>query len=98
VINPAAARDSSGGRGVCTAADLDADGIGTLPCIARVATVAPMVVPPRRALASGRGRHVGDSVVFVVAQTAQQARDAAERVDVAYRPLLAVVDAKDGLA
>jgi hypothetical protein len=37
--------------GVFTAAHLDADGIGTLPCIARVATVAPMIVPPRRALA-----------------------------------------------
>ena len=44
-----------GVHGVFTAADLDADGIGTLPCIAQVATVAPMIVPPRRALARGPG-------------------------------------------
>jgi aerobic carbon-monoxide dehydrogenase large subunit len=52
----------------------------------------PMIVPPRRALARDRVRHVGDPVAFVVADTAQQARDAAERVAVAYRPLPAVVD------
>jgi hypothetical protein len=32
-----------GVRGVFTAADLDADGIGPLPCIAQVATVAPLI-------------------------------------------------------
>jgi len=97
-IDPAAARAMPGVRGVFTAADLDANGIGTLPCIARVATVAPMIVPPRRALARDRVRHVGDPVAFVVADTVQQARDAAERVAVAYRPLLAVVDAREALA
>ena len=97
-IDAAAARAMPGVRGVFTAADLDANGIGTLPCIARVATVAPMIVPPRRALARDRVRHVGDPVAFVVADTVQQARDAAERVAVAYRPLLAVVDAREALA
>jgi carbon-monoxide dehydrogenase large subunit len=97
-IDAAATRAMPGVHGVFTAADLDADGIGTLPCIARVATVAPMIVPPRRALARDRVRHVGDPVAFVVADTAQQARDAAERVDVAYRPLPAVVDAREALA
>ena len=97
-IDAAAARAMPGVHGVFTAPDLDADGIGTLPCIARVATVAPMIVPPRRALARGRVRHVGDPVAFVVADTAQQARDAAEQVDVAYRSLPAVVDARRALA
>jgi carbon-monoxide dehydrogenase large subunit len=97
-IDAAAARAMPGVSGVFTAADLDANGIGTLPCIALVATVAPMIVPPRRALARDRVRHVGDPVAFVVADTAQQARDAAERVAVAYRPLLAVVDAREALA
>ena len=67
---------------------------GTLPCIAQVATVAPMIVPPRRALARDRVRHVGDPVAFVVADTANQARDAAERIAVAYRPLPTVVDTR----
>ena len=97
-IDAVAARATPGVHGVFTAADLDADGIGTLPCIAQVATVTPMIVPPRRALARGRVRHVGDPVVFVVADTLQQARDAAERVAVAYRPLPAVVEAREALA
>ena len=57
-----------------------------------------MIVPPRRALARDRVRHVGDPVAFVVADTNDQARDAAERVAVAYRPLPAVVDAVEALA
>src|SRR5258708_30366878 len=47
-IDTASARTMSGVRGVFTAADLDADGVGLLPCIAQVATIAPMIVPPRR--------------------------------------------------
>src|SRR3954465_9922302 len=53
-IDSAEARAMAGVRGVFTAADLDADGIGTLPCIAQAATVAPIIVPPRPALASDR--------------------------------------------
>src|SRR5580693_4494849 len=97
-IEAAAARTMPGVRGLFTAADLDADKIGTLPCIAQVATVAPMIVPPRRALARDRVRHVGDPVVFVVADTVQQARDAVERVAVNYRPLPAVIEAREALS
>src|ERR1700686_1531692 len=97
-IDTAAARAMPGVRGVFTAAALDADGIGPLPCIAQVATVAPMIVPPRPALARDRVRHGGDPVAFVVADTSDQARDAAERIAVAYRPLPAVVDATTALA
>ena len=97
-IDTAAALAAPGVRGVFTAADLDADGIGPLPCIAKVATVAPMIVPPRWPLARGRVRHIGDPVAFIVADTRDQARDAAERIDVAYRPLPAVVEARAALA
>jgi aerobic carbon-monoxide dehydrogenase large subunit len=97
-IDTGAACAMPGVRGVFTAADLDADGIGPLPCIAQVATVAPIIVPPRRALARDRVRHVGDPVAFVVADTSEQARDAAELIEVAYRPLPAVVDAMAALA
>src|SRR5436190_17655142 len=97
-IDTGAARAMPGVRGVFTAADLDADGIGPLPCIAQVATIAPMIVPPRRALAHDRVRHVGDPVAFVVADTSDQARDAAELIEIAYRPLPAVVDAAAAFA
>ncbi|HEX3883021.1 MAG TPA: xanthine dehydrogenase family protein molybdopterin-binding subunit [Stellaceae bacterium] len=93
-IETAAAAALPGVRGIFTAADLDADGIGELPCIAQVATVAPMIVPPRPALARGRVRHVGDAVALIVADT----RDAAERVVVNYRDLAAVVDGPAALA
>jgi len=97
-IDAASARAMPGVAGVFTAADLDADGIGALPCVARVATVAPIIVPPRRTLARERVRHVGDPVAFVVADTVEQARDAAERVAVMYRPLPTLVDAREALA
>jgi carbon-monoxide dehydrogenase large subunit len=97
-IDAAAARTMRGVRGVFSAADLDTDGIGPLPCIAKVATVAPMIVPPRRTLARDRVRHVGDPVAFVVADTVEQALDAAERIVVTYLPLPAVVDAVAALA
>jgi len=96
-IDAAAARAMPGVHGVFIAADLDSDGIGPLPCIARVATVAPMIVPPRWALARDRVRHVGEPVAVVLAETLAQARDAAELVQVDYEPLPAVIDAKVAL-
>src|SRR5882724_11091743 len=92
-IDTGGAREASGVLGIFTEADLRADSIGPLPCVAQVATVDPMIVPPRHALARGRVRHVGDPVAFVVAETPDMARDAAERITIEYRPLEAVVDA-----
>ena len=96
-IDTAVARNAGGVRGVFTEADLRADGIGPLPCIAQVSTVDPMIVPPRYALARGRVRHVGDPVALVVAETRDQARNAAERIAIEYRPLDAVVEAAAAL-
>ena len=47
-IEAASAGTMPGVRGVFTAADLDADGIGPLPCIAQVATVSNADSEPRR--------------------------------------------------
>ena len=49
--------------------------------------------PPYEVLASKEVRHVGDAIAFVVADTAEQARDAAEAVAVEWDPLPAVIDA-----
>ena len=76
----------------------DISHLGLLPCATAVATVEPMRVPPRPALARGKVRHVGDPVAFVVADTPAAARDAAERVVVEYRTLPPVVDAAAALA
>src|SRR6185503_4123959 len=52
----------------------------------------PMKEPPHPCLAQGKVRYVGDQVAIVVAETVDQARDAAELVDVDYEVLTAVVD------
>src|SRR5882724_9982746 len=74
-IDIAAASALPGMHAVITAVDLDAEGIGPWPCIAQVATVAPLIVPPRPALARGRVRHVGDPVALSGADTRDIARD-----------------------
>lgn len=61
----------------------------------------PMKEPPHPVLAQGKVRYVGDHVAMVVAETLQQARDAAEAVEVDYDVLdaaVAVGDAKKGPA
>src|SRR3984893_3593267 len=85
----------AGVQGIYTAADLAADGLGPLPCMA---AVKPLILPPRPALALGRVRHVGDPVPFIVADSAETAREAAELVEVEYEPLSAVVNGTAALA
>jgi carbon-monoxide dehydrogenase large subunit len=89
-IDTVAAGAVPGVTGVFTAADLAE--LGPLPCTVPVASIAPMIVPPRPALASERVRHVGDPVAFVIAETRAAARDAAEMVAVDWQPLPSVVD------
>jgi carbon-monoxide dehydrogenase large subunit len=97
-VDTAAAAAMPGVALVLTASDRRAQGIGPLPCVAKVATVAPLIIPPRPALAEGIVRHVGEPVACVVAATAAQARDAAEAIMVDYDPLPAVTDAAAALA
>ena len=87
-IDATAARALPGVNGVFTAADLAADGLGLMPC---TAAVKPMIVPPRTALATGRARHVGDPVAFIVADSVEIARDAAELIEIDYEPLPAEI-------
>ena len=89
-IDATAARNVPGVLGVFTAADLVE--LGPLPCTVPVASVAPMIVPPRFTLASDRARHVGDPVAFVVAELHSAARDAVELVVVDWQPLPSVID------
>lgn len=66
---------------------------GHLPCgaPAKNSDGTKMTLPPYPILAEGVVRHVGDAVAFVVAETAVQARDAAEAVPVDWEPLPAAV-------
>ena len=99
-MDTGAAAAATGVAGVYTGADLAADGIGPLPCAAVdvIATVGPMIVPPRPALAQDRVRHVGDPVAFVVAESLELALDALELIEVDYQPLPALADGRAALA
>ncbi|MCX7683669.1 MAG: xanthine dehydrogenase family protein molybdopterin-binding subunit [Acetobacteraceae bacterium] len=85
-IETAAARAMPGVHAVFTAADLAAEGLGELPCTIPLANRdgTPRAETPRFALASEVVRHVGDPVAFVVAETLQAAKDAAEAIAVDY--------------
>jgi aerobic carbon-monoxide dehydrogenase large subunit len=55
----------------------------------------PMKRPVRKSLASGKVRFVGDPVACVIAETAVQAKDAAEAVELDIEPLPAVARASE---
>jgi len=92
-IDAAAAKRCAGVHGIYVAADLA--GLGPMPCLA---AVSPLIVPPRHALAVDRVRHVGDPVAFIVADSAEIAREAAELVEIDYEALPSVVDGRAALA
>ena len=93
-IDSSAARTSPGVHAVYTGADLQADKLGPLPCAAPVENRdgTPMQDPPHPTLAYEAVHHVGDPVAFVVADTIEAARDAAELVAVDYDLLTSITD------
>jgi carbon-monoxide dehydrogenase large subunit len=95
-IDTARAKAAPGIAAVFTAADLDT---GALPCGWLVTSQdgSPMAEPPRPLLAQGKVRHVGDPIAVIVAETREQAKDAAELIAVDYRELPAVVASDDAL-
>ncbi len=96
-IDVSAARAMPGVLGAFTGQDLAAAGYGTLKCIVAFKNRdgSEMRKPPRPALATDKVRFVGDPVAFVVAETAAQAREAAEAVAVEIEPLPAVTRASE---
>src|SRR5215213_5589884 len=93
-----AARQMPGVAAVLTGMDLAVDGIGPLPCaVSTIPGATALVVPPCHALARDVVRYVGEPVAFVVANSAQSARDAAEAVVVDYEPLPPVIALADAV-
>jgi carbon-monoxide dehydrogenase large subunit len=88
------AKASPGVIGIFTGTDLANAKVGGLPCGWLITDVhgLPMKEPPHPYLAQGKVRHVGDQVAVVVATSLNQARDAAEKVEVDYEVLPAVAD------
>src|SRR5438034_11510589 len=83
-IDIAAARAARGVLAVLTGADVVREAIGALPCAAFPESG---FRPSQPILASGKVRHVGEAVALVVAETAAQAADATELIQVDYAPL-----------
>ncbi len=97
-IDAAAAEAMPGVLKVFTSADFaDAGGI---PCGWQITDRHgnPMQEPKHPILAEGKVRHVGDPIAAVVAETYEQARDAAEAVVIDIEELPAVMDMKAALA
>lgn len=96
-IDTAAARAAPGVLGVFVGADVAADKLNGLPCGWLITSTdgTPMKEPPHPILAQGKVRYVGDHVAMVVAETLEQAKNAAELVEVDYDVLTAVVKVTD---
>jgi carbon-monoxide dehydrogenase large subunit len=98
-IDTMAAKASPGVLEVLTAEDIKKAGFGDLPGNPGLKRRggAPMHSPRYPILADGYVRWVGDCVAFIVAETAAQAQDALELVEVDYETLDAVTSLKDAI-
>ncbi len=99
-IDKAPALAVAGVKAVFTGADLDAAGVGGLPCAWPVTGKggAATLEPKHPPLAQGKVRYVGDAVAFVVATSLEAARLGAEALDVTYEVLPAVTGVLEALA
>ena len=99
-IDVGRAQAAPGVLAVLTGDDVRKRGLGTLmpetPRKRRDGS--PAFVCPQPLLAQGRVRYVGQPVAFIVAETLNHAKDAAELIDVDYEPLPWVVTAEAALA
>ena len=99
-IDTSAAAKAPGVVAVFTGADMAADNIGGLPCGWQIHNKdgTPMAEPPHPVIAVGKARHVGDPVAVVIAETKQQAKDAAELLSIDYTDLPASASLAAALA
>jgi len=93
-IDIAAAMKADGIVAIYTGEDVAADGIGGPICgwVVPNRDGTSTHEPPHPVLAQGKVRYVGDHVVAVIAESLQQAKAAAERVEISYKDLPAIVD------
>jgi carbon-monoxide dehydrogenase large subunit len=98
-IDVADASRTPGVLAILTAADAAADGLRPLrPTVeANVQTNEPFRFLPQPLLAEGTVRYAGEPIALIVAETKNQALDAAERIVVDYEPLPAVTVAQNAV-
>jgi carbon-monoxide dehydrogenase large subunit len=93
-----AARAIKGVRLILTHEDIGH--LGDLPCKGLIQTIegVPVKPTPRPILAKGTVRHVGEAVAFIVADTVNTARDAAEAIGIDYTVLPAITGIAEATA
>jgi len=98
-LDASKAKTTPGVLGVFTAEDIKKDGLGTTRCrIPRQrADGSPMYQNPHPGLVGDYVRFVGDQIAYVVAETLEQAKDAAELIEVEYEMLPAVGRLEDAI-
>ena len=99
-VDTRAAQQTQGVLAVLTGEDWAAEKFGApRPVIPRQRRDgSPMFVPSRPALARDRVMLVGDPIAFVVAESLDLAKDAAERIAVDYEPLPSVTATEEALS
>ena len=97
-VDTTAASAAPGVLRVFTAADLE--GVGGIPCgwLITDKNGDPMKEPKHPILAEGKVNHVGDPIAVVVAESLNQARDAAELIDPDISELAAVIDMRAAIS
>ena len=104
-IDTASAKSAPGVLGVFTAEDYMEDGMDAIPHVVNPPQIhnpkeaafanrdgSPIFQAPHYPLARGKVRHIGEGMVFVVAEALDQAKDAAEKVAIDLDVLPAVTD------
>ncbi len=93
-IDASAALKAPGVVAIFTGDDIAADKVGGLICgwMIHSKDGSPMKAGAHPALAQGKVRYVGDHVAVVIADTYAQAKDAAEKIEVHYTELPAVIE------
>ena len=99
-LDVSAARAAPGVKAVLTGDDVRRAGFKQEPPLVRYPGRGGMKLlePHRDALAVGRVRHVGQEVALVVADSPAAAQDAAEKIEIEYRDVPAIVEVDDALA
>jgi aerobic carbon-monoxide dehydrogenase large subunit len=108
MIDDAEALAAPGVIAVLTGRDAAADGLqpilhGPVPTNPHEVALrnrddSPFLIAPHPVLAVDTARYVGEAIAIVIAETAYQAMDAADLVEIVYEPLSAVAQSRDALA
>jgi len=99
-IDPSEALAQPGVLLVVTGDDWRREGFGPMPtrtAVRKGRGGSDLAEPPRHCLALDRARYVGEPVAFVVAETYEVAKEAAELIDIDFEPLEPVTDMLDAI-